>query len=347
MPTHPTTGRGDSRTAGSHSATASSVFIPRLFSGRRRRVVLAAVLVLTALLGPLLLVSTAAAASPLYASASSSVSTHRPAISSVQLAAAPDITQAPPADRQTARQGPRGPQGPKDAAGANADRRGGDTVIDLGSFGKKPSSSLTVILLMTLLSLLPALVLSCTSFTKILIVLGLTRNALGLQQTPNNQVLAGLALFLSLFIMSPTLAQINEVALGPYLDGNLTATQAYDRGIDPLRTFMLTNTDDAELQLLNDVAQRPRPSTPDDISTATLVPAFILSEIKQAFTIGFIIFVPFLVIDLLVAGTLMSLGMMMMPPSVVSLPFKLLLFVMVDGWGLVVTSLVASYGASP
>lgn len=232
---------------------------------------------------------------------------------------------------------PAGPAGPNGPSG------GGTVTIDLGGLTDTPSSSVTMLIGLTLISLLPAILLSCTAFTKILVVLGLTRNALGLQQTPPNQVLAGLALFLSLFVMAPTLSTINEVALQPYLDGDKTASVAISEGMVPLREFMLDNTDDSELELLTSVADREMPQNRDDVSTATLIPAFVLSELKQAFVIGFIIFIPFLVIDIVVSGALMALGMMMMPPVMVSLPFKLLLFVLVDGWALVVKSLIASY----
>ena len=191
----------------------------------------------------------------------------------------------------------------------------------------------------------PAILLTTTSFTKILVVLGLTRNALGLQQTPPNQVLAGLALFLSLFIMAPVLSDMNHDGLQPYLDGDKSTSQAWDDGIAPLRDFMIDHTGDEELQLLTSVADRDLPKDRADVPMSTLVPAFVLSELKQAFIIGFIIFIPFLVIDIVVSGSLMALGMMMMPPVMVSLPFKLLLFVMVDGWALVIKSLVASYGS--
>jgi flagellar biosynthesis protein FliP len=246
----------------------------------------------------------------------------------VWLVAAPTAAYADPA-------GPNGPKGPAD---------GSSVTIDLGGLTDSPSSSVTVLIGLTLLSLLPAILLSCTAFTKILVVLGLTRNALGLQQTPPNQVLAGLALFLSLFVMAPTLSEINDVALQPYLAGDMTASVAIPAGMEPLREFMLDNTDDSELELLTSVADRDLPSDRADVSTATLIPAFVLSELKQAFVIGFIIFIPFLVIDIVVSGALMALGMMMMPPVMVSLPFKLLLFVLVDGWALVVKSLIASYG---
>ena len=229
--------------------------------------------------------------------------------------------------------GPAGPGGPG----------GNGVTIDLGGLTDKPGTSVTVLIALTLLSLLPAILLTCTAFTKVLVVLGLTRNALGLQQTPPNQVLAGLALFLSLFIMGPVLSAINDAGVQPYLSGDKSAAVAFSDGIEPLRDFMLDNTDDDELMLLTSVAHRDLPKDRSAVATTTLVPAFILTELKQAFLIGFIIFIPFLVIDLVVSGALMALGMMMMPPVMVSLPFKLLLFVLVDGWALVIKSLVASY----
>ena len=243
----------------------------------------------------------------------------------------------PTAPQPTPPHGPRGPQGPRTQGGA------GDVTVRFNDMTKMPCTPILVLLGLTLLSLLPAILLTCTSFTKILVVLGLTRNALGLQQIPPNQVLAGLALFLSLFVMGPVLGQMNHEGLQPYLHGTKSQTKAWDDGIKPLRTFMIKQTGDKEISLLDDVAHRPRPKTPDDVKLSTLVPAFILSELKQAFIIGFMIFIPFLVIDIVVSSALMSLGMMMMPPVMVSLPFKLLLFVLVDGWGLVVRSLVQSY----
>ena len=230
--------------------------------------------------------------------------------------------------------GPDGPDGPRNSS----------VTIELDELTKKPSTSVVVIIAMTLLSLLPAILLTCTSFTKILVVLGLTRNALGLQQTPNNQVLAGLALFLSLFIMAPVLGQMNDAGLQPYLDGDKTSAVAMEDGIEPLREFMIEQSGDEELMLLTNVAGRDLPEDRADVALTTLVPAFVLSELKEAFIIGFIVFIPFLVIDIVVSGALMALGMMMMPPVMVSLPFKLLLFVLVDGWGLVISSLVSSYG---
>ena len=232
---------------------------------------------------------------------------------------------------------PEGPRGPRSG-------NSGDVNVNLKGFADKPSTSVTTILALTLLSLAPAILLTCTSFTKILVVLGLTRNALGLQQTPPNQVLAGLALFLSLFIMTPVLSSMNTEGLKPYMDGDKSSSQAWEDGSRPLKDFMLDNTEDEQLELLTNVAKRDLPKDREDVGMATLVPAFVLSELKQAFIIGFIVFIPFLVIDIVVSGALMALGMMMMPPVMVSLPFKLLLFVLVDGWGLLIKSLIASYG---
>lgn len=246
------------------------------------------------------------------------------------------IVLVPTAANAAAPGGPEGPNGPGGGAGSNV-------TVELDGLTNSPSTSVTVLIGLTLISLLPAILLSCTAFTKIFIVLGLTRNALGLQQTPPNQVLAGLALFLSLFVMGPVLSEINETALQPYLNGDLAPSAAIDGGAQPLREFMLDNTGDDELVLLTNVADRELPDNREEVSMTTLIPAFILSELKQAFIIGFIIFIPFLVIDLVVSGALMALGMMMMPPVMVSLPFKLLLFVLVDGWALVIKSLVASY----
>jgi flagellar biosynthesis protein FliP len=240
------------------------------------------------------------------------------------------LLPAAPADTE-------GPKGPKK-------RDSTDVNVKLSGLTDKPSTSVSVILTMTLLSLLPAIVLTCTSFTKILVVLGLTRNALGLQQSPPNQVLAGLALFLSLFIMTPVLSSMNDEGIKPYMDGSKTSAQAWEDGSRPLKDFMLHNTDDEQLELLTNVAKRELPKNRADVPISTLVPAFVLSELKQAFIIGFIVFIPFLVIDFVVSGALMALGMMMMPPVMVSLPFKLLLFVLVDGWGLLIKSLISSYG---
>ena len=215
--------------------------------------------------------------------------------------------------------------------------------IDLGGTAQKPSNSLLIIVLLTLLSVAPSLVVLMSSFTRIAVVLSLTRNALGLQAIPPNQVIAGLSLFLSLFVMRPTLEALNDQALQPYLKGEITQSVAIERAQEPIRTFMLRQTDRAELTMLVKASGQERPATPEDISLLTLIPAFILSELKKAFIIGFVIFIPFLVIDIVVSSSLMSVGMMMLPPVLVSLPFKLLLFVMVDGWGLIIRSLLESF----
>ena len=216
--------------------------------------------------------------------------------------------------------------------------------VDLNGVNGTPSSSIVVLLALTVLSVAPALLLMMTSFTKIFVVLALTRNALGLTGVPPNQILAGLALFLSLFIMAPVVGEVNALGLQPYLDGTTSFTDAVTAGLGPLREFMLGQTREEDLALMTRAADLPNPETPESVSTLTLIPAFMLSELRSAFIIGFVIFVPFLVIDLVVSSALMAMGMMMLPPVMVSLPFKLLLFVLIDGWGLIITALVGSYG---
>ena len=219
-------------------------------------------------------------------------------------------------------------------------------VPDIGASedGKeKPGQSVVIILILTLLAIAPALLMMLTSFTRIVIVLSLTRNALGLTAIPPNQVVIGLSLFLSFFVMSPTLKEVNEIALQPLLDGKISYQQAYDRAVVPIKSFMLDQTRTGELNLFIKASGEPPPKDREDISMTTLVPAFVLSELKTAFIIGFVVFVPFLIIDLVVSSALMSMGMFMLPPVLVSLPFKLLLFVMVDGWSLVVESLITSF----
>jgi flagellar biosynthetic protein FliP len=182
-----------------------------------------------------------------------------------------------------------------------------------------------------------------TSFTKIFVVLAMARNALGLQSIPPNQVIAGLALFLSLFIMAPVLGDINTHAVQPYLNGQMNFTDALTAGSGPLRHFMLAHTRQEDLALMTRAAGQPNPKDLESVSLLTVIPAFMVSELRAAFIIGFVIFVPFLVIDLVVSAALMSMGMMMLPPVMISLPFKILLFVLVDGWGLIITTLVTSY----
>ncbi|AGL21225.1 flagellar type III secretion system pore protein FliP [Actinoplanes sp. N902-109] len=209
--------------------------------------------------------------------------------------------------------------------------------------GSKPATSLVIVLGLTLLSVAPAVLLLCTCFTKVFMVLGITRNAMGLTSMPPNQVLAGLALFISLFIMAPVLSQVNEQGVQPYLAGDKTQSQAFKDGVQPLRDFMAKSTREDELQLLIRVSGQQKPANISDVELTTLVPAFVLSELRAAFIIGFVIFIPFLIIDMVVSASLMSLGMMMLPPVTVAMPFKLLLFVLVNGWGLIITALVGSY----
>jgi flagellar biosynthesis protein FliP len=238
---------------------------------------------------------------------------------------------------------PAAPSAPKGPTAKKAADDSGTVSITVPGTNGKPSSSIVVILAITALSVAPALLLMMTSFTKIFVVLGLTRNALGLGSTPPTQVLAGLALFLSLFVMAPVLSQVNADGVQPYLKGDKTQTQAFNDGVKPLREFMLKQTRGEELALMTKDSGEKKPATRDQVSLTTLIPAFVLSELRSAFVMGFLIFIPFLIIDLVVSSSLMSMGMMMLPPVSVSLPFKLLLFVLVDGWGLVVHALVTSY----
>jgi flagellar biosynthetic protein FliP len=243
--------------------------------------------------------------------------------------------QAPTPTAPTA---PTVPTPGSDDSGSDA-----SVTIELPDVQDKPSDSVLIIIGLTLLSVAPSLLIMVTSFTRIVIVLTLTRNALGLQGVPPNQVLAGLALFLSLFVMAPTLHEVKDQALDPLLAGEITQGQAWDEAVGPVRAFMLDQVGHDELKTFTSITRDERPKDKDDVGLDALVPAFVLSELKQAFIIGFVIFIPFLVIDIVVSSSLMSMGMMMLPPTLVSLPFKLLLFVMVDGWGLVVTSLLTSF----
>lgn len=221
----------------------------------------------------------------------------------------------------------------------------GGISVDINGIDGTPSSSVLTLIGITLLSVAPALLLMMSSFTKIFVVLAMTRNALSLPTIPPNQVLAGLALFLTLFVMWPVLTEINTVAVQPYVDGSLTFTDAVAVGADPLRTWMLTFTREEDLALMTRFAGAENPEDAASVPMITLIPAFMISELRAAFIIGFVIFVPFLVIDLVVAAALMSMGMMMLPPVMISLPFKILLFVLVDGWGLILRTLMESYGA--
>ncbi|MDF2924711.1 MAG: fliP [Paenibacillaceae bacterium] len=205
------------------------------------------------------------------------------------------------------------------------------------------TSTVSIILMLTVLSLAPSILVLMTSFTRIVIVLGFVRTSLGTQQMPPNQVLIGLALFLSLFVMAPTIGQINETAYQPFARGELTQTQALEQAAIPLKQFMGTYVHEKDLKLFLDFSQAERPSGIEDTPLTALIPAYVISELKTAFTMGFIIFIPFLIIDMVISSTLMAMGMMMLPPVMISLPFKILLFILVDGWYLVVKGLLLSY----
>jgi flagellar biosynthetic protein FliP len=205
------------------------------------------------------------------------------------------------------------------------------------------SQSLQILLILTILALAPAIVIMMTSFVRIIVVFSFLRNALATQQMPPNQVLIGLALFLTFFIMAPTFQQVDKTALQPYLAGQITQTEAFETGIQPLRTFMFKQTRQQDLALFMSISGLPKPNTYADIPTYVAIPAFTISELQTAFEIGFVLYIPFVIIDMVVASTLMSMGMMMLPPTTISLPFKILLFIMVDGWGLLVRSLILSF----
>lgn len=209
--------------------------------------------------------------------------------------------------------------------------------------GQTYSLTLQVLLFMTALSVLPAIVLGMTAFTRIIIVLAILRQALGTAQTPSSQILIALALFMTAFVMTPVIDQIHSDAVGPYLDDKIEFTEALNRGQQPLREFMLAQTRQADLKLFGDLSHSQPFATPAQVPFLVLVPAFVTSELKTAFQIGFLIFIPFLIIDLVVASVLISLGMMMLSPLIISLPFKIMLFVLVDGWALVVGTLASSF----
>ncbi|WP_231638429.1 flagellar type III secretion system pore protein FliP [Rubeoparvulum massiliense] len=203
--------------------------------------------------------------------------------------------------------------------------------------------TLQIILLITILSIAPAILIMMTSFTRIVIVLGFVRTALATQQMPPNQVIIGLALFMTFFIMAPTFGEINDQALQPYLDGEITQTEAFDNAVQPMKQFMAKQTREKDLALFMNYAGQEKPNSISEIPLTSLIPAFAISELKTAFQMGFLIFIPFLIIDMVVASILMAMGMMMLPPVMISLPFKILLFILVDGWYLVVQSLLFSF----
>jgi flagellar biosynthetic protein FliP len=215
--------------------------------------------------------------------------------------------------------------------------------LDVRKLSGGITQPVSLVLVLGALSFLPGLLIMVTAFTRIVIVMGLTRSALGTQGTPPNQVLIGLSLFLTLFVMSPTLNAANHDALQPYLRGDIGQSQAFDKGVKPFRDFMMHQVREQDLELFVDLAKGPKPKNRDAVPLTTLIPAYVISELRAAFLIGFVIFIPFLVIDLVVSASLSAMGMAMLPPSLVSLPFKLLLFVAVDGWALLVSSLVRSF----
>lgn len=204
-------------------------------------------------------------------------------------------------------------------------------------------NSLQILFLLTLIAMAPTLLLMLTSFTRVLIVLHFTRSALGTQQAPPNQVLIGLSLFITLFIMMPVFHQINEEALQPYAKGEITQQVAIDRGTAPLREFMLKQTNDKDLKLFLEIAEVEQVKDVKEVPMTSLIPAFLISELRAAFIMGFLIYIPFIVIDMVVSSTLMSMGMMMLPPVMISMPFKLLLFIVADGWNLIIGQVVRTF----
>lgn len=218
-----------------------------------------------------------------------------------------------------------------------------DIQIGNGSETGPNTSAISLLLMITVLSIAPAILVLMTSFTRIVIVLGFVRTSLGTQQMPPNQVLIGLALFLTFFIMAPTLTQVNEAALQPYMKGELTQTEALNAAAQPMKKFMASNTREKDLLLFLKYTGSEKPSGYEDIPLTVLVPAYAISELKTAFQMGFMIFIPFLIIDMVIASVLMAMGMIMLPPVMISLPFKILLFVLVDGWYLIVKSLLLSF----
>jgi flagellar biosynthesis protein FliP len=232
------------------------------------------------------------------------------------------------------------------AIGAASPAGAQDISINFGQGAGLTERVIQLIALLTVLSLAPSILIMVTSFTRIVVVLSLLRTALGTATAPPNAVIISLAMFLTAFVMAPVFQSAYDTAARPLLNNEITPEQAFDRGSEPFRAFMLKNVREKDLKLFSDLAKEPTPPTPQEISLRILVPAFMISELKRAFEIGFLLFLPFLIIDLVVASVLMSMGMMMLPPVVVSLPFKLIFFVLVDGWSLVAGSLVQSYGPS-
>lgn len=217
--------------------------------------------------------------------------------------------------------------------------------INIGEGGdsEEMATTIKIVLLLTILSLAPSIIIMLTSFARIVIVLGFLRQAMGTHQMPPNHVIIGLSLFLTFFIMSPVWQRINTQAIQPYMSEEITQGQAWEAAIKPIREFMLKHAKEKDLALFIDISKKEKPMNISEVSTLTLIPAFIISELKTAFQIGFLIYIPFLILDMIVASVLLSMGMMMLPPIMIALPFKLMLFVLVDGWDLIVGSLVRSF----
>lgn len=217
--------------------------------------------------------------------------------------------------------------------------------IDIGASdsGQDVSVTLQILLLMTILSLAPSIMIMTTSYLRLIIVFHFLKSALGTQQMPPSQLLAGLALFITFFIMAPVFNKINDDAIQPLMKNEITTAQAYDKGIEPLRQFMFKNTREADLELFIGLANMSRPSNQNDIPTYILIPSFVISELRAGFIIGFFLFIPFIMVDMIISSILLSMGMMMLPPMMISLPFKILLFILVDGWNLIIGSVVRSF----
>jgi len=259
---------------------------------------------------------------------------------SLPLFAAPAHAQTPTTPTAPAAPTPNAPSPTGDDASGADDATISVSVSDSDGGTTQP---VLIILLITVLSIAPAALMMVTAFTRIVIVLSLTRNALGLPTIPPTQVVIGLSLFLTLFVMAPVFSEVNEVAVQPLLNNEIDQKEAFERAEVPIKGWMLEQTRKGDLEFFVNMSDQPKPETPEDVELTTLIPAFILSELKTAFIIGFVILVPFLVIDMVVSSVLMSMGMFMLPPVLVALPFKLLLFVLVDGWQLVVENLLRSF----
>ncbi len=229
------------------------------------------------------------------------------------------------------------------AVAGHAHAQGQAPISALTSPTSETAQALRIVLGLTVLAVLPALLVCLTSFLRVIIVLSMLRHAIGMPETPPNTVLIGLALFLTMFTMSPVLQQINQDALQPFMAGKLSMEAGYTKGMAPLREFMVRQTREQDLALMVELSKAKPPNTMDDISNVQLIPAFMLSELRAAFQIGFVVFLPFLLIDLIVSSVLMALGMMMMPPTTVALPIKILVFVLIDGWSLLLKALVGSF----